>query len=339
MKLISFVIPCYNSAEYMSKCIDSIVPGGDDVEILIIDDGSTDETLKIAKDYEKKYPGICRAIHQENKGHGGAVNTGIENAEGIYFKVVDSDDWLDDDGYKRLLEKVRDLTKRGHIVDMFLTNYVYDNEKRKRHRRMVYTAFFSESEDLTWKDMKLHIKGVTILMHSVTFRTSLLRDECKLKLPEHTFYVDNLFVYLPLPYVKKLCYINTTLYHYYIGRDGQSVAEQTMIRRFDQQLKVNYMMFDSLNLYSVKDKDLRKYMMSYLEMVTVVTSCIAYLSKEPVKIRKMKELWKYIKTKDRRVWRHIRFGFFGNAVNIPTKPGKKIGYAFYKISQRIMGFN
>lgn len=339
MKIISFAIPCYNSAEYMGKCIDSLLPGGEDVEILIIDDGSTDNTLEVAKEYENKYPGICRAIHQENKGHGGAVNTGLENAQGIYFKVVDSDDWLDENGYEKLLNKAIELTQKGRFVDMFLTNYVYDNARRNHHRRMVYTTFFDEKDDLRWSDMKHHIKGFTILMHSVTFRTSMLKEECKLKLPEHTFYVDNLFVYQPLPYVKKICYINTTLYHYYIGREGQSVAEQTMIRRFEQQLKVNYLMFDSVDLYSIKDKDLRKYMMSYLEMITVVTSCIAYISKEPEKMNKTKELWRYIKKQDRRVWRHIRFGFFGNAVNVPTKPGKKVGYGFYKISQRFMGFN
>ena len=92
MKLISFVVPCYNSQEYMRHCIDTLLPGGDQVEILIVNDGSSDNTAAIADEYEKKYPDICRAIHQENKGHGGAVNTGIKNATGIYLKVVDSDD-------------------------------------------------------------------------------------------------------------------------------------------------------------------------------------------------------------------------------------------------------
>ena len=85
MKLLSFAIPCYNSEAYMEKCIDSILPGGEDIEILIIDDGSKDRTAEIADAYEKKYPTICRAIHQENGGHGEAVNAGIRNATGLYF--------------------------------------------------------------------------------------------------------------------------------------------------------------------------------------------------------------------------------------------------------------
>lgn len=339
MKLISFAIPCYNSADYMGKCIESILPGGDDVEILIIDDGSTDDTLKVAKDYEKKYPGIVRAIHQENKGHGGAVNTGLREATGLYFKVVDSDDWLDTNGFQKLLNKIREQVSMSNYVDMYLTNFVYDNKTRDHHRVMAYRTFFDEGDEWKWSDMKHHIKGFYILMHSVTFRTSMLREECKLQLPEHTFYVDNLFVYLPLPYVKTLCYVNTVLYHYFIGRDGQSVEEQTMVRRFDQQLKVNYLMMDSVDLKKVKDKDLRKYMRSYLEMITAITSTIAYISHDPKKMAMSRQVWAYIKKKDRSTWRRMRFGFFGNAVNIPTKPGKRVGYRIYKIAQRFVGFN
>ena len=96
MKLLTIAIPCYNSAEYMHKAIKSCLVGGDDVEIIIVDDGSQkDNTFEIGKKFEEKYPGIVKCIHQENAGHGGAVNTGLANATGVYFKVLDSDDWLD----------------------------------------------------------------------------------------------------------------------------------------------------------------------------------------------------------------------------------------------------
>ena len=104
MKYISFAIPCFNSAAYMDRAVESILKGGEDVEILIVDDGSKDDTLKIARDYEEKYPTIVKAIHQENKGHGGAVNTGLAHATGLYFKVVDSDDWLNEEELKKALE-------------------------------------------------------------------------------------------------------------------------------------------------------------------------------------------------------------------------------------------
>ena len=115
MKILSIAVPCYNSQEYMRKCVDSLLKGGEDVEILIVDDGSKDDTLKIARDYEEKYPTIVKAIHQENKGHGGAVNTGLAHATGLYFKVVDSDDWLNEEALKKALEVLK-LCVRGPKV-------------------------------------------------------------------------------------------------------------------------------------------------------------------------------------------------------------------------------
>ena len=97
MKLLSITVPCYNSQDYMKNCVDSLLEGGNLVEILIVDDGSKDDTAKIADEYAAKYPEIVKAIHQENGGHGEAVNTGLKNATGLYFKVVDSDDWVNKD--------------------------------------------------------------------------------------------------------------------------------------------------------------------------------------------------------------------------------------------------
>ena len=116
MKLLSVAIPCYNSAEYMAKCIDSLLAGGEEVEILIVDDGSTkDRTAQIADEYAQKYPTIIKAIHKENGGHGSAVNTGLENATGLYFKVVDSDDWVKKDAYLAILDKLREFTQEEEV--------------------------------------------------------------------------------------------------------------------------------------------------------------------------------------------------------------------------------
>ena len=126
MKILSIAIPCYNSAAYMRRCIDSLLPGGEDVEILIVDDGSTkDNTAEIADEYEKNYPGIVKAIHQENGGHGEAVNAGLRNATGVYYKVVDNDDWVAGmlDVYLNIIKTLKELVA-GHtdFVDMFISN-------------------------------------------------------------------------------------------------------------------------------------------------------------------------------------------------------------------------
>ncbi len=337
-KLISFAIPCYNSAAYMSKCIESILPGGYEVEIIIVDDGSTDDTARIADAYAERYPNIIRVVHQENGGHGEAVNAGLRNANGLYYKVVDSDDWLDEEAYHRVLVTLRELVKQDQIVDMFLVNYIYDKVYEDKHFSVRYKRMFPENRVIGWSDMKHKAYGHMILMHSVIYRTDLLR-ECHLKLPAHTFYVDNLFVFEPLPYVKTFYYLNADLYHYFIGRDGQSVNEQNMVKRIDQQLAVNYRMVDAYDLWSIEEPKLRNYMLDYLEMITVVSTAIAYVSKTPENIKKVKDLWRYIKEKDVKTYRHLRHGVFGASMNLPGKFGRAISVRAYKISQKIVGFN
>ena len=108
MKLLTVAIPCYNSESYMEHCINTLLTGGEEVEIIIVDDGSAkDRTGEIADRYAREYPTICRAIHQENGGHGEAVNTGLKNATGIFFKVVDSDDWVNEEAYVQVLDTLR----------------------------------------------------------------------------------------------------------------------------------------------------------------------------------------------------------------------------------------
>lgn len=338
MKLISFAIPCYNSQDYMEKCVETLLPGGDDVEIIIVDDGSTDGTPQLADELAAKYPGIVRAVHQENGGHGEAVNTGLREATGMYYKVVDSDDWVDGEAYEQVIATLKRLLDEGEEIDMLLTNYVYEKVYENHQRTMFYTPLFPTDKVIGWEDMKRNLKGFSILMHSVIYRTEMLRAS-GLELPKHTFYVDNLFVYVPLPHVKKFYYLNVDFYRYFIGREGQSVAEETMIRRIDQQLRVNYMMVDAYNLWEIEERHLREYMFAYLEMITVISTTIGYVSEDPENLKKVKDLWAYIKAKDRRTWHHLRYGVLGAAMNLPGKAGRKMSVRFYHIAQKFMGFN
>ena len=224
MKLLTITVPCYNSQDYLDKCVQSLLAGGEDVEILLVNDGSTDGTQEIAERYAAQYPTIVRAINKENGGHGSAINTGIEYASGLYFKVVDSDDWVKEDAYQKILDTLRELAGGSRVLDLLVSNFVYEKAGAKRGKVMQYRHAFPEGRIFGWEEMRHLRKGHYILMHSVIFRTKLLR-ECGLKLPEHTFYVDNLFVFEPLPYVKNLYYLDVNFYRYFIGRDDQSVNE------------------------------------------------------------------------------------------------------------------
>lgn len=339
MKLISFAIPCYNSAAYMRNCIESLLVGGDEVEIIIVDDGSQkDNTLEIAKEYEVEYPGICKAVHQENGGHGEAVNTGLKNASGLFFKVVDSDDWLDREVLPRVLKKLREQVMAGTPVDMFVANFIYDKVGQEHKKVMRYRTAFPVDKIFGWQEVKHFMLGQYILMHSVIYRTEMLR-EAGLSLPKHTFYVDNIFVYQPLPHVRNIYYMDENLYHYFIGRDDQSVNETVMISRIDQQLRVNRIMADCCELARVQPAKLRRYMFNYLEIITTVSSVLAIKSGTEENMQKKRELWDYLKRKDFRLWLKLRFGFLGQGVNLPGKFGNRLTIAAYKLTQKFYGFN
>ncbi|MCM1088509.1 MAG: glycosyltransferase family 2 protein [Muribaculaceae bacterium] len=345
MKLLSIAIPSYNSEAYMRKCIESLLVGGEDVEILIVDDGSTDKTGEIAEEYAAMHPGIVKAIHQENGGHGAAVNTGLEHAKGLYFKVVDSDDWVKESAYLEILETLRELAGGNTVLDMLISNFVYEKEGEKKNKVMKYHHALPKNKIFTWDEVKHFHKGQYILMHSVIFRTKLLR-ECGLKLPEHTFYVDNLFVFEPLPYVKTMYYLDVNFYRYYIGREGQSVNEAVMISRIDQQLQVNKMMLDYLlecqsqKKSSVnRERRLRAYMVNYLEIITVISSVLLICSGTDENLEKKKALWKDIKQKDMLLYIRLRYGIMGNSMNLPGKGGRKISVEAYKICRRFFKFN
>lgn len=341
MKLLSIAIPCYNSQDYMAKCIESLLPGGEDVEILVVNDGSKDRTAEIAEEYAAKYPTIVKAIHKENGGHGSAVNTGIENATGLYFKVVDSDDWVKADAYQAILDKLRELTGGEKTLDLLISNYVYEKEGERRKKVMQYRHILPKDKMFTWEECRHFPKGKYILMHSVIYRTKLLR-ECGIHLPEHTFYVDNIYVFEPLPYVRNMYYLDVNFYRYYIGRADQSVNEKVMIGRIDQQIKVNKLMVDYFvenksTIYAKKKTG--KYMLSYLDIITTISSILLIRSGTEEALEKKKELLTYIKQKDRSLYKKLRYGLLGNFMNLPGKTGRKISVEGYKICQKFFGFN
>lgn len=339
MKILTIAIPCYNSQDYMDKCIESALIGGEDVEILVVDDGSSDNTANIADEYAAKYPTIIKAIHKENGGHGDAVNTGIANATGAYFKVVDSDDWLDEHAYRKILKILKRVVEEKHDLDLLLANYVYDKVGRKRKKVMKYHGALPENKIVSWDSSKIHFnKFQYVLMHSVIYRTELLR-ECGLQLPKHTFYVDNIFIFKPMINVRKLMYINVDLYHYFIGREGQSVNEATMVKRIDQQLLINRTLIEFFSENKDINKQKYKFLLQYLDMMMCVASIICIVSNDDVVLNKKKELWAYLKDTDEQLYRELRTSIFGITMNLPGRFGRFLSKTGYHVMQKVFGFN
>ena len=216
MKYISFAIPCYNSQEYMAKAIESILVGGEDVEIIIVNDGSKDHTSEIAHEYKEKYPDIVKVVDKENGGHGDAVNAGLSHASGQYFKVVDSDDWVDEEALCAILDLLHQFEEQGTQIDMLISNYVYEKTGVSRKKCIHYRNVLPQGEVFKWDDIGRFHLDQYILMHSVIYRTEMLKLS-QMVLPKHTFYVDNIYVYYPLPYVRKIYYLDVDFYRYLLG--------------------------------------------------------------------------------------------------------------------------
>lgn len=337
MKTITFAIPCYNSESYMSKCVESLLIGGDDVEIIIVNDGSKDRTAEIADSFAEKYPTIVRAIHKENGGHGSAVNTGISNATGIFFKVVDSDDWADPISYMKVLKFLKSVIAEDKNLDMLVFNYVYEKVGAK-HKKVMRPSGLPKDKFFTWEDVGYIQKAHYILMHSIVYRTQLIRN-CGLKLPEHTFYVDNIYAFQPLPYIKDMYYMDVPFYRYFIGREDQSVNEKVMISRIDQQMRVNRIMVDIFTKADFPHEKCRKYMKNYLEIITTISFTFLTLAGTVESESKKKQLWRDIDSIDHNIYRYLRKSFLIRASGLPGFAGRKLVRSIYRIAKMIYGFN
>ena len=338
MKLLTLTIPSYNSQEYMRHAIESVLVGGEDIEILIVDDGSSDNTLSIAQEYEQKFPTIVRAIHKENGGHGSAVNTGIQNATGLFFKVLDSDDWFDEASLKKILHFIHYIVNESIPLDMIISNYVYEKPSLNKQKTVNYRSAFPVNKFFGWDDVKHFKITQNLLMHSIMYKTSILK-ESKLELPEHTFYVDNIFAFCPLPYVKKMYYLNVDLYRYYIGREDQSVNEKVMTGRIDQQIKITKIMINAYDSMEIPSKKLKSYMLQYLSIMMIVSSALLINEGSATNIAKRDALWDYLKTTNPAAYKTISLQKLGLPLQFKTKFGKSIVVKGYHLFNRIYGFN
>ena len=327
----------------MDKCIESILAcdnGTNDIEILIIDDGSTkDNTAEKADEWHEKYPHTVYAIHKENGGHGSGVNAGLAAARGRYYKVVDSDDWLDADAMAQIMPYLRAQSELRDATDLVIANYVYEKVFEGTRTVIDYKNVFPTDREFTWDEIGHFKSSQYLLMHSVIYRTDLLRD-IKLHLPEHCFYVDNIFVYVPLPVVYSIRYFDVDMYRYFIGREGQSVNEDVMMSRIDQQLRITRVMIDSVDLeVDVVSPKLRKYMENYLSMMMCICSVFLRMIHTPEAEQKRKDIWAYLKNQRPITYPRIRRNVLNFWTNIPTELGRKIGISGYHIAQKIFKFN
>ena len=247
-KLLTVTVPAYNAEAYLDTCLTSLcqeeVLG--ELEVLVIDDGSTDGTGAVAERYAARYPETVRVIHKENGGHGSGINRGAEEARGTYFKVVDADDWVEREAFLHLMEFLRE-TEADIAASGFLWAYDDGSGNPESFRKK---AEFKEPfpgvrywETYRFDDIadRLYVK-----MHAMTIKTELLRKavlEAGLRLDEHCYYVDAEYILYPIPYVETISFLPDFVYMYRIGRQGQSVSLSKMRKNEENYRRVLQSLF------------------------------------------------------------------------------------------------
>lgn len=234
-KILSVAVPSYNVEKYLHKCLDSFADDRlkEKLEVLIVNDGSTDNTEKIALEYVRRYPEIFRLINKKNGGHGSAVNTGIDHAKGKYFRIVDGDDWVLTDNLAKLL----------YILQNTDVDIVID-EKREVHMINGATNFAPLPDDLEknkvyrFKDICSR-KDITpyIILHTMSVRTELLKSN-HIHLLEHIFYVDYEYILKTTCKTETIMFVNLEIYQYLVGNVNQSVDSQNYVKRYAHHDKV-----------------------------------------------------------------------------------------------------
>lgn len=234
-KLLTFSVAAYNIANYLEQLLGSfdLTDLSNDVEILIVNDGSTDETSKIAHMYQERYPDIIRVIDKDNGGHGSTINTGIEYAEGKYFRAIDGDDWVDKDSLFKLIDLLKIMD-----VDLVITDFTWcytdkcKYDKWSGYEPGIIFDFENICGDLPY-----------IRYHNVIYKTSILKD-CHLHLDENCFYVDTEFICYPMINIKSAVYYDLPLYCYRMGNSGQSVSNESRVKHLSDSLKVSESLID-----------------------------------------------------------------------------------------------
>lgn len=227
-KLLTVVVPVYNTEEYLPKCLDSLIVEGfmECLEVLIVIDGSPDRSLEIAQDYAERHPDTFVVINKENGGHGSTINKGLELARGKYLKILDSDDWFDVDAFKLFLKKLGALD-----VDIAMTNYAFEyavdgTATLQSAGGVKYDLVLSFAD----ADHRLFPKNFGALAISA-YRTQMLISK-GIKLPEKKLYGDTYLQLEACIHAETFVFINVFLYRYYIGREGQSVSHDSWLRNY-----------------------------------------------------------------------------------------------------------
>lgn len=284
-KILTISIAAYNVEQYINKAISSCILSEEYrnlVEVIVVNDGSKDATLALAKHFQTQYPDIVKVIDKKNGGYGSTINAAVKEANGKYFKLLDADDWLDVENLEYLVKRLENTEE-----DMILTDFLeYYGEKENN---IVNKYDLMEDCHIRIHEIKANTQ---FLMHGLCYKTQLLKERY-IPITEHCFYTDMEYVMLYLPYIKSVRYFHKVVYIYRLNNCGQSVSVQGIKKHYEDSKKV---LLKLLDISSKNNNEIYKYQIAQFGKKTVGNYIIGTSIKS---VRKaVKELDKYIKEKD-----------------------------------------
>lgn len=265
MKILSILVPVYNTEKYIKRCLDSILVKEvlNDIEVILVNDGSKDNSIELLKEYEKKYSKTVVLVDKKNGGHGSTINEGLKIATGKYFRVLDSDDWFDTCNFIKFIKKLKKCDE-DLIVTPYFQEYVYNGQELL----FEYSEF--ENDKIYYFD-NLDLKKLNdfyFVMASSTYKLSVLKDS-KLKLYENTFYVDMQYNVIPVEKTNTIRFLDNNIYRYFIGRPNQSMSNESMIRNMPNHEKVLKFL---ISYYNSHQEVISKNKLDYIKKIIALMS-------------------------------------------------------------------
>lgn len=308
MKLLTIVVPVYNTEKYIKRCLDSLDNKrvNSKIEVLIVSDGSKDGAIDIAKEYSKRLPDTFKIIEKENGGHGSTINKGLELATGKYFRVLDSDDWVDSKNFVEYVSKLEELDADLIVTD-YCKEYVYEGISEK----IIYKNLTPNKVYYFDKFNLEELNGEYFVMATSTYKTEVLRKS-NLHLMEKTFYVDMQYNVVPIIEVNNFIYLNLDIYRYFIGRKDQSVNTASFVKNHNNHDKVVKFLLDYYIENNVKlsknKKDYIKMIIKYILFTHYSIYCI-YFKKKREGYKLAKSFDYYLKKKSPELYKESNISF------------------------------
>lgn len=323
-KILSISIAAYNVEKYIEKTLNSlIIKNLDLLEVLIVNDGSKDKTLEIAKKFEEKYPETFRVIDKENGGYGSTINEGIKNATGKYFKQLDGDDWYFTENLDKLCNDLIDVDE-DIIYTPYIKHRITDGDEQIVSNDAIK---YSETKDLN--EIIKYVNPV-FYMHNIAFKTEILKAN-NIKIDEHCFYTDTEYVIFPMIYCKTIKFLEYPIYVYRYGDENQSVGIEGRKKHYKDHLKMSNSMLEKYSEISKLPTNIKDYFDEYL--ATIFSSGIGnYL----MLLKPTKENYKLIKEYDSNVKKtsesvYKRMNKYSKSVKAIRKSNYIIYYIFNKL--------